>query len=483
MNLEKVYDHIDASYEHHVERIREFIRQPTISNTGVGMEKGATLLLSYFEHLGCKKTEIAQTPGWPVVYGYYDAGAKRTLLIYMMYDCMPADEPGWTVKPFDAALIHDYQVGDYPPFKTAMVARGTINTKGPLMAFLNACESIREANGELPVNLLLVAEGEEEQASRHLPLFLSEHKKELNEAEAMFFPSANQSLDGNITITPGTKGIRYWELECSGASWGRGPKEFDIHGSMKVIVDSPVWRMIHALETMTTEDGNRCLIDGWYDNVEPPNEEEREIIAKLAEEYDWGPKKASNSVDRFILDEKTQSRELLTKYFCEPSGINIDGIYGGYTGEGSKTLLPHKVTVKMDVRLVPNQRSSEILPKVRAHLDRHGYSDIRIRDITGGEWARTSIKSSLWSSISETYESFGLKPRIDVRNIGYAPFSLFTNTPLNLPGGFGYGMLGHGTRAHAPNEYFVMEGNSVVKGLRECEKSAAGILCRYATKP
>ncbi len=438
------------------------------------------MLRSLFSDLGCRRAEIIPTPGWPVVYGEYNADAAKTLIIYMMYDCMPADEPGWSVPPFEARIIENYQVGSYPAFKKALVARGAINSKGPLMAFLNTVHAIRDEEGELPINLILLAEGEEEQASRHLPMFIKQHQSELRKADAMFFPMGGQSLDGNVTMMPGTKGIAYLELECSGASWGRGPKAFDIHGSNKVIVDSPAWRLIHALKTMTSDDGNHCTIEGWYDKVEPPTQEENEIIDKLVDEHSWTPMKQALKVDHLI--DEGERRNLLVKYFCKPSGLNIDGIWGGYTGEGSKTVLPHKATVKMDVRLVPNQKAADFMPLLRTHLDARGYSDIKIRQLTIGEWARTTINSPLWRSLRETYEQFGLKPRVHVRNIGYAPFSLFSGEPLHLPGGFAWGMLGHGTRAHSPDEYFVIEGNGSVHGLPECEKSFASILYRYKEK-
>ncbi len=476
--LERVYTNIDHSFEKHVKQVQGFIRQPTVSNTGEGMEEGAEYLRKVYEGLGCNIAEIRETPGWPVVYGEIDAGAEKTLIIYMMYDCMPADEPDWIVEPFEAELVPDYQIGDLPPFKTTMVARGAINSKGPMMAFLNTVESINEAD-KLPVNLILLAEGEEEQASRHLPWFLEQHKERLQKADGMFFPLGGQKIDGSVTVCPGTKGISYFELECSGELWGKGPTKFGIHGSNKVIVDNPAWRLIHALKSMTSDDGNTCLIDGWYDNAAPPTEEENELLDELADQFDFSLIKKALHIDEFAYSED-DNRELLRRYYCEPSGLNIDGLYSGYTGPGSKTLLPHKANVKMDVRFVPDQKAEEFLPLVRAHLDKHGYSDIKVTQLAKGEWARTSLKSSLWVSLSETYESFGITPKKVLRNIGYGPFSLFVHGPLYLKDGFAWGMLGHGTRAHSPNEYFVIEGNDKVHGLAGCEKSFASVLYRYA---
>jgi acetylornithine deacetylase/succinyl-diaminopimelate desuccinylase-like protein len=136
----------------------------------------------------------------------------------------------------------------------------------------------------------------------------------------------------------------------------------------------------------------------------------------------------------------------------------------------------------MDVRFVPNQRSDEFLPKIRAHLDKLGYNDIEVKQNEGGEWARTSVKSEIWQALRKTYESFDLEPIVEVRNVGFAPFSLFCHEPLNLPGGFAWGMLGHGARSHSPDEYFVIEGNDKVFGLAGCEKSFVSTIYNYSGK-
>jgi acetylornithine deacetylase/succinyl-diaminopimelate desuccinylase-like protein len=239
--------------------------------------------------------------------------------------------------------------------------------------------------------------------------------------------------------------------------------------------------LIHAIKSMTSEDGNTCTIESWYENVEPPNEEENDILDQLVDRFDFNVIKQALHIEEFAYNE-ADKRELLRRYYCEPSGLNIDGIYSGYTGLGSKTLLPHKANVKMDIRFVPNQTSDEFLPKLKKHLDQRGYNDIKVTQLTAGEWARTSIKSPLWGALKDTYLNFGVNPMTVVRNIGYGPFSLFVHEPLKLKGGFAWGMLGHGTRAHSPNEYFVIEGNDKVYGLAGCEKSFASTLFRYAEK-
>ncbi len=470
MNLEKVYSHIDSNVESHIAKVQELLRQPSISAEKYGIQECAQLLERYFRDLGCGSTEIVQTDGNPVVYGEYDAGAKKTVIIYMMYDTQPVVGEDWISPPLEANLV------DIPPFGKCIVARGAINTKGPLRAFLNAMESIKAVGEELPVNLKFVAEGEEELGSVHLPQFMERCKERLSDATAVFFPGAAQDQKGRVRMTLGWKGIVCFELECSGKFWGKGPIEYDVHSSNKAWVDSPVWRMIHALSTMTSKDGNKILIDRWYENVKPPSKDDLQLVNKLAKTFDEETVKEMIKAEHFV--NNLHGKKLLMRYLYSTT-LNVDGIWGGYTGPGTKTVLPHKVTVKMDVRLVPNQKPSEVLPKIRKHLDKMRYKDIFIRKLESGySWAKTSVKEPVVQAAIQAYRSFGYEPEVWPHMGGSAPLYLFNQGPLYLP--FIGGGLGHGGKAHSPNEYFVAEGNETVCGLAACEKSYVAILDTYS---
>jgi acetylornithine deacetylase/succinyl-diaminopimelate desuccinylase-like protein len=277
-------------------------------------------------------------------------------------------------------------------------------------------------------------------------------------------------------MTLGYKGIEYIELECSGKLWGRGPTEFDIHSSHKSWIDSPAWRMIHALTTMTSKDGNKVLIEGWYDNVKPPSEEDLELINKLAETFDEEIVKRELRTHRFIND--LHGKDLLMQYLYSTT-LNIDGIWSGYTGPGPKTVLPHKITVKLDARLVPNQSPEEIIPKIRQHLDKHGYTDIIIGPMDPYDWSKTSLKETIVQAAIQAYRKLGYEPEIWPLSAGSVPYHLFNRKPLHLP--FIDAGLGHGGRAHAPDEYFVIEGNDRVAGLAGCEKSFVMMLDTFAS--
>jgi acetylornithine deacetylase/succinyl-diaminopimelate desuccinylase-like protein len=469
LNLERVNEYIDVHLNDHVRKLQEFLRQPSVSAENYGVRDCAELLKTYFLDLGCKNARLIETGSFFVVYGQYDVHAEKTLLVYMMYDTQPFTDEQWTSPPLEARLI------DIEPFGKCVVARGAINSKGPLIAFLNSLESILAVGNEIPVNLKFVAQGDEELGSFHFTKFVEQHKEMLGKADAMFGPEACQDEKGKVLMTLGCKGVEYVELECSGKLWGRGPTEFDIHSSDRSWVDSPVWRMIHALATMTSEDGNKILIEGWYENVKPPSKEDLELVDKLAQTFDEETVKHEIRANRFIND--LRGKQLLLQYLYSTT-LNIDGIWGGYTGPGSKTVLPHKITAKIDSRLVPDQSPEEIIPKIRRHLDKHGFNDILIRPMDPYDWAKTNIKEPIVQAAIQAYRKLGHEPEIWPMAAWSVPYHLFNRKPLHLP--FIDAGLGSGGRAHSPDEYFVIEGNERVAGLAGCEKSYAVILDSYA---
>src|SRR5205823_429928 len=248
-----------------------------------------------------------------------------------------------------------------------------MNSKGPLVIFLNALESLLETRGQLPLSVKLVAEGEEELGSKHLPDFVKENRDRLSGADGSLFPYLIQNASGKAQMWLGCKGIVYVELEVSGKRWGRGPTEFDIHGSYKSIVDSPAWRLVDALSTMTRTNGNEILIPDLVRKVAPPNQEDEDLLAKLATTFDPNEAKQMWKLTAYNLPDG-DVLSLLRKYMFT-SSLNIDGMWSGYVGEGSKTVLPHKATAKVDVRLVPNQDPRDVIPILRKHLDAHGFPD------------------------------------------------------------------------------------------------------------
>lgn len=474
-----VYRYIDDHIPQHIAKIQEFVRQPSISNTGEGIKEAAGMLVQYFKKLGADNAE-AVTVGpehHPVVWGKVDAGAKKTLLLYSMYDVMPVEGQKWSVPPFEGRLV------EMPPFPKVMMVRGATNSKGPLMALLNTLDSITTVDGKLPVNVVFVSEGEEERTSVALGKFVKQYANKLK-ADALFFPGRETTLDGLTWTRAGSEGIAYVELETSGAKWGRGPTEFNIHGGMKRCVDSPAWRHIEMLASLVSHNGNKVEIEGWYDNAKHPSRKDLELIDKMIAYHDLEIQKKQLKVKVFM-DDAQGKQVLINEHFN--TILNLDGIWSGWTGPGAGTILPYKATSKHHIRLVPEQEPDEILGKLRKHLDKHGYKDVEMRVIGSYSWVRANYESEIAKAAFKTYEEFGAKYVIHPCSgtVGYEspalPLAHFARDPLNLP--CIVAGLGHGGRAHSPDEYLVIEGikakHGRIHGLDGLEKSYASIIYNY----
>jgi acetylornithine deacetylase/succinyl-diaminopimelate desuccinylase-like protein len=465
---DRVYRYIDQHVADHLVAIQRWLRQPSISAQNVGIAEMAQLLRGDLAGMGFQEAEVVPTGGHPGVWGFYDAGAPKTLLVYLMYDVQPVNPDDWRTPPFEANVVETEH-------GRVLMARGATNQKGPERAFFNALESIIATEGTLPVNLMVTAEGEEEIGSVHYHEIVDRFEDRLRTCAGAFFPFNAQNPTGSAQLALGVKGIVYFEAEATGGPHG-GPKDAEIHGSYKAIVDAPVWRLVQALSTLTTPDGNTIVVPGYYDDVRPPTDEEQRLINGLLE--GWGDEalRESLGVDRWI--DGLSGADAILSYLYHPT-LNIDGIWGGYIDEGAKTILPHMATAKVDSRLPPHVDPDEALGKIRAHLDRHGFEDIVIRKLEGYPAAQTSIEATLVQAAIGVFNKYGHTPVVWPRLAGSAPFYEFTDR-LQLP--MVFGGLGHGSGAHAPNEYMVIEpSNPRVAGLAEVEKGYVDLLYALAT--
>src|SRR5210317_43066 len=323
-----VYEYIDTHLEPHVGALQRWVRQPSISAQNVGIQEMAEMLRRDLSDLGFKEAELVPTDGHPGVWGYYDAGAEKTLVVYLMYDVQPVNPEDWESPPFDGEII-DHDLG------RVLMARGATNQKGPQRAFLNALESIIAVEGNLPVNIMVAAEGEEELGSPNYPQIIDAYEDRLREADGVLFPFNSQSPDGKINMILGVKGIVYFEMIATGGDWG-GPSNAEIHGSYKAIVDSPVWRLIKALSSMTSADGNTILVPGFYDGIIPPTAEQQRLINGMLAVWDDTGMQRSLGLDRWI--DGLTGRDAILEYLYMPT-LNVDGIWGGYIEAGTKTVL------------------------------------------------------------------------------------------------------------------------------------------------
>lgn len=463
-----IYAHIDANLDAHVEQLQRWVRQPSISAQDVGIDAMAGMLRDDLLAIGFAEAELVPTDGHPGIFGYYNAGAEKTLLVYMMYDVQPVDPEDWQVPPFAGELVETDK-------GTMLMARGATNQKGPERALLNAIQAIVDVEGTLPVNLMVVAEGEEELGSPHFPQIVEQYRERLAAADGVFFPFNSQDSAGDISMVLGVKGIIYMELEAKGGAHG-GPVNHEIHGSLKALVDSPVWRLVQALASMTTPDGNTILIDGYYDKVAGPSDEQMRLINGVLAEADEDMALQALGVERWIDGRGFVAAQM--DYYFNPT-LNIDGIWAGYTGEGTKTILPHMATAKVDSRLPPGLDPEEMVGLIRAHFDRHGFSDIEIRLMGGYPAAETSVESELVRAAISVFNKYGNAPTVEPRIGGSAPFYVFTDV-LDLP--MVFTGIGYGTGAHAPNEVMLIHpaDDSNVAGLAEIEKAYVDMIYALA---
>ena len=386
----------------------------------------------------------------------------------MMYDVQPVNPEDWESPPFDAELV-EHELG------TVLMGRGATNQKGPERAFLNAVQSIINVDGKLPVNLMVAAEGEEELGSPHYPQIIDQYEDRLKDAVGAIFPFNSQRPDGAMSMILGVKGIIYFELEAKGGAHG-GPTMAEIHGSYKASVDSPVWRLVQALASMTSEDGNTILIPDYYDDLRPISAEEQRLMNGVLANLDDEQTRQALGVEQWIDGMSGEEAELELLFM--PS-LNIDGIWAGYTGEGTKTILPHMATAKVDSRLPPGINPQEALAKIRAHLDANGFTDIEMRILSEYPAAQTSVESAMVQAAIGVANKYTTSVTVNPRVAGSAPFYQFTER-LGIPM-VPYG-IGYGTGAHAPNEIMLIspkEGSGVA-GLAEIEKSYVDFLYSLA---
>ncbi len=481
-DLKKTFSYIDQHVDEHVVNLQKWIQQPSVSNSGEGIPESAEMVKGFFEQLGCQESRVYDvgTTEWgsqgnPVVYAKCDEGAEKTLVIYWMYDTMPVTQPdAWIAPPFEARLV------EQAPFKKVLIGRGATNSKGPQMVQWNALMAIKAAVGKLPVNLIFVAEGDEERMSIGYRQFVRQHPELFKGADAMY-RFGSQGFSGGGELSGGSEGCVYVELITSGAKWGRGPTVSDIHGGNKRSVDSPAWRHIQMLKTLVSEDGNKVLIDGFYENIEPLTAIEKSKLEAGAKGIDMKIAADNLGVARFISDDPL-TYLTMARY---GTSMNLDGIWGGnmYAG-GAGAILPNKITSKHNFRYLPKQDGIDITKKLRAHLDKHGYQDVEMKVIGDVPWAKMRYDTDAAKALMATYDAFGIKygaPSATETILGgYWPAYLFTGDVLNIP--IVGGSAGHGGNAHAANEFYVIEGAGKVYGIAGAEKSIATFLYNYAGK-
>lgn len=416
--MDDLFRYIDQHADAAVIDLQRLLRQPSVAAQGIGMTETAALVSAMLAGAGVSARQVDTRGGYPVVYGEAAGTTTRTLSFYNHYDVQPAEPFDlWESDPWGAE-IRDGRIW----------ARGVSDNKGNLAARIAAIAAWRAVRGELPLTVKFIVEGEEEIGSPHLEHF----------ADACIWEFGGTDFEGRPLVHLGLKGICYVELRAAGA-------RADQHSSVATSVPNPAWRLVWALASLKGAD-ERVLIPGFYDRVVPPTADELAVLARMPDTE--AQRRDHYGIDGFLLGLTGQA--LRQRDYFEPT-CTISGLLSGYTGDGSKTVLPARAMAKVDMRLVPDQDPREIFGLLRRHLDNRGFADIEMTLLGPERPARTRLDAPIARVVVDTWrELTGLEPVVVPTSAGSGPW-------YELCGRFGIDActagVGHGrSQAHAPNE-------------------------------
>jgi acetylornithine deacetylase/succinyl-diaminopimelate desuccinylase-like protein len=356
-------------------------------------------------------------------------GGPKSVLVYDHYDVQRVEPLElWQSPPFEP----DIRDGIF-------YARGSADNKGDLVARLAGLEVYNTVYGQLPVSLKFLIEGEEETGSKSFEAIVNRYGHRL-EADGCVWEGVGIDHAGRPELVFGAKGLAYVELTSRGLA-------DDQHSSIAVIAPSPVWHLVEALVTLRASDG-RVLIDGFYDDVVPPSNEDSRVLEQLPFEEEAERKRLG--IDEFVGGDK--GIDLVRRFYFEPT-CNIAGIYAGFIEPGtSKTVLPMEALAKIDMRLVPDQDPDDIVAKLRKHLDAKGFGDIEITKYSMEHPVRSPADSAIGTAaIAACGEVFDGEPVVSPMMIGTGPMYPIASM-LGIPTVSPAGVCRPDSNIHAPNE-------------------------------
>jgi hypothetical protein len=337
---------------------------------------------------------------------------------------------------------------------------------------------------------MFLLEAEEINGSPHYYEMLDRYEDRIATADACLCPLAGQNADGDVSASLGYKAALYFTLRTSGEAWGRGPKGGSVHAMTNVVVDSPAWRLVDALSTLTSESGTQIDIDGYYDQYDPPTEAERREIRTFIDSLNdsgdlWrslpGLSRGDGQVDLLKGDVHEDIEEAFVQYFYGPESFNIQGLYSGFLGAGTNTepfTLPGEATAKFDLRMPRGYDPDITLDQIRSHLDDNGFGDVEV-DVSGKHPScDTDRDADLVHAVTDVIETHGSELVLWPFSSGGVPWAAFGDR-FDLPVLYGVG-LGYGENSSGANEFLVLEGTEDVAGLVGCERSHAEMLLAYA---
>ena len=430
-DLTDVFAYVDTHRQEFLDRLIDYVRRPSISAHGQGIGEVAAYIADVMQRMGMQ-TRILPTAGWPMVLGErLDVPGGPTVLLYGHYDVQPPEPlDAWISPPFEPTIRNG-----------RLYARGVGDNKGQHFAQLLALETLLACRGALPCNVRFLLEGEEEVGSPHMPEFVREHRAEVM-ANLVITSDGPVHESGRSQILFGVRGILSFELRAKGANR-------DLHsGNWGGVAPNPLWTLVHLLATMKDAHGH-VTIAGFYDNVLPLSELEREALARLPIDVE----RVKQSLDLQQLDQPLE-RGFAERLSAWPT-FTINGLHGGYGGQGSKTVLPHEAFAKCDIRLVEAQSADEIFAKVVAHVRLHA-PGVEVIHQGSMEPSKTPLDSPFTEPLRRAIEAAqGIEPLLVPAMGGSLPDYVFTKT-LGIPA-FVVPYANADEANHAPNENLEVE--------------------------
>ena len=402
--------------------------QPSVSARKEGIEECATLVESMLNGIGATTKVLRMEGAAPLVYGELKSSrSSKTIMFYNHYDVQP-EEP--------------IELWKSPPFKPeirdgVIYGRGVSDDKGELVSRLKVIESYIKTSGEPPCSVKFCFEGEEETGSVHLGNYISNHS-DLFKADGMIWEYGTVDTKGTPMVTLGVKGMIYFEFVVKSLSQ-------DAHSSYAAILPSAPWRLVRLLSILRDEN-ERILVPGWYDGVSTLAEDELAVLQEMP--FDGAEFRKTYGADKFL---GGMGDDQAKKALIQRPTANIAGIWAGYTGPGSKTVLPKEIHAKMDFRLVPEQDPDDLWRKMRAYLDGNGFTDVEMQLESMEPAARTSYKHPFaQAAIKAAEKVYAKKPIVELGSPGTGPLYLFTRK-YNMPS-VDIGVSAMDGGIHAPNE-------------------------------
>ncbi|WP_391207250.1 dipeptidase [Psychrobacillus sp. L4] len=424
--------------EAHLEELKQFLRIPSISSLSEhkeDMQKGAQWLADSLSKAGLENVIVDKTSGHPVVYAdWLHAEGKPTMLIYGHYDVQPVDPLNlWETEPFDP------QIRD-----NKLYARGASDDKGQVFMHVKAIEALLQTVGTLPVNVKLLIEGEEEVGSPNLEEYIENNKEKLA-ADVIVISDTGLQGPGQPAVCYGLRGLCGVQIDVKGA-------KSDLHsGLYGGGVQNSIHALVSILDSFRDAEGT-IEVEGFYDNVRPLLEEEQEAYKALG--FDEEELKKEVGVDE-LFGEKGYSH--LERVWVRPT-LEINGVFGGFSGEGIKTVLPSEAGAKITCRLVPDQDPDEIVTKLRAHIEKNKPAGVTVTltEFDKGKPFITPFDHPAIQAAGRSYEKVYNVPTAYTRGGGSIPIVAAFDEILGLP----VVLMGFGLSTenfHAPNEHFHLE--------------------------